>query len=106
MELNQSNPQIAQIMQAATQAAQASATKMFDATEIAELSAIREAYEQITIALGQLEMQKREVTKNEKRVNEKLTSVEAQEKLFLDKIVAKYGEGTFDINTGIFTPKK
>lgn len=110
MELNQSNPQISQIMQAAAaqaaQAAQSSGTKVFDATEVAELSAIREAYEQITIALGQLEMQKREVTKNEKRVNEKLTSVEAQEKLFLDKIVAKYGEGTFDINTGIFTPKK
>ncbi len=107
MELNQNNPQISQIMQAAAaQAAQASGTKVFDATEVAELSAIREAYEQITIALGQLEMQKREVTKNEKRVNEKLTSVEAQEKLFLDKIVAKYGEGTFDINTGIFTPKK
>lgn len=107
MELNQNNPQISQIMQAAAaQAAQASGTKVFDATEVAELSAIRESYEQITIALGQLEMQKREVTKNEKRVNEKLTSVEAQEKLFLDKIVAKYGEGTFDINTGIFTPKK
>lgn len=103
MELNQNNPQISQIMQAA---AQASATKMFDATEITELSTIREAYEQITIALGQLEMQKREVAKNEKRVSEKLTAIEAQEKLFLDKIVAKYGEGTFDINTGIFTPKK
>lgn len=103
MELNQNNPQISQIMQAA---AQATSTKVFDAAEIEELSTIREAYEQITIALGQLEMQKREVIKNEKRVNEKLIAIESQEKVFLDKIVAKYGEGTFDINTGIFTPKK
>jgi hypothetical protein len=81
-------------------------TKMFDAAEISELSSIREAYEQVTIAFGQLEMQKREVIKNEKRINEKFTAIEAQEKVFLDKIVAKYGEGTFDINTGVFTPKK
>ena len=91
MELNQNNPQ---------------ASKTFDSAEIAELSVIRESYEQITIALGQLEIQKREVAKNEKRLNEKLTSIEAQEKVFLDKIVAKYGEGSFDISTGLFTPKK
>ena len=106
MELNQNNPQMSQIMQAAQQASQASATKVFDATEISELSTIREAYEQITVALGQLEMQKREVAKNEKRLNERLVAIESQEKVFLDKIVAKYGEGTFDINTGVFTPKK
>lgn len=90
MDINQNNSQT---------------SKTFDSAEIAELSVIRESYEQITVALGQLEMQKREVTKNEKRLSEKLTAIEAQEKVFLDKIVAKYGEGTFDINTGIFTPK-
>jgi hypothetical protein len=84
----------------------ATAPVKFDALEIQELSAIREAYEQSTVALGQLEMQKRELAKNEKRVNERLAAIEAQEKTFLDKIVAKYGEGTFDINTGVFTPRK
>ena len=118
MELNQNNPQVSaqinsqlnaqidQIMQAAQQAAKMTDTKLFDQSEIAELTVIREAYEQITVGLGQLEMQKREVIKNEKRINEKIASIEAQERVFLDKIVAKYGEGTFDINTGIFTPKK
>lgn len=78
----------------------------FDQVEIAELSGIRQAYEEITLAFGQLEMQKREVKKNETRIEERITNVEAQEKAFLDKIVVKYGEGSFDINTGIFTPKK
>lgn len=78
----------------------------FTNEEIAELSAVRESYEQLTLALGQLEMQKREVKKNETRIGERLTATESQEKLFLDKIVVKYGEGTFDINTGVFTPKK
>lgn len=80
--------------------------RQFDAAEIQELTSIREAYEQLTLSLGQLEMQKRELNKNEARIAERLTSVEAQEKVFLDKIMAKYGEGTFDIATGVFTPKK
>ncbi len=94
MELNTPNTQTA-----------SNSTRVFDASELQELTAIREAYEQATVQLGQLEMQKRELAKTEKRVNERLTAIEAQEKVFLDKIVAKYGEGTFDINTGIFTPK-
>lgn len=77
----------------------------FNQDEINELSAIRKAYEEATINLGQLEMQKRELIKTEKRVNERITALENQEKVFLDKIVAKYGEGTFDINTGTFTPR-
>jgi hypothetical protein len=78
----------------------------FNEAEIAELTEIRQAYDQTTLALGQLELQKREVKKNETKIEEKLIAVEAQEKLFLDKIVAKYGEGSFDISTGLFTPKK
>ena len=106
MDLNQINPQISHNRQASTQAAQPVDAKTFDSAEISELSVIRDAYEQITVAFGQLEMQRREVDKNEKRLNEKLTAIEAQEKVFLDKIVAKYGEGVFDINTGVFTPRK
>lgn len=82
------------------------ATKQFDKEEIKELTNIRAGYEQLTLNLGQVEIQKREIVKNEKRINEQLTSLEAQEKVFLDKIVAKYGEGTFDIGTGVFTPKQ
>lgn len=80
-------------------------TKQFDKEEVKELTDIRAAYERITLSLGQLEMQKREMAKNEKKVGEQLLALEAQEKVFLDKIVAKYGEGTFDISTGVFTPK-
>ena len=78
----------------------------FNEAEITELSAIRQGYEETTLALGQLELQKREVKKNEVRIEQKITAIENQEKVFLDKIVAKYGEGTFDINTGVFSPKQ
>jgi predicted nucleic acid-binding Zn-ribbon protein len=80
-------------------------TVKFNQSEIDELTSIRKTYEDLTVALGQLEMQKREVSKNEKRINDRLTAAENQEKVFLDNIVAKYGEGTFDITTGVFTPK-
>ena len=84
----------------------ATAPVKFSQEEINELSAIRKSYEDLTLALGQLELQKRELTKNETRINERLTATENQEKVFLDKIVAKYGEGTFDLATGVFTPRK
>jgi hypothetical protein len=78
----------------------------FDQTEISELADIRKGYEETTLALGQLELQRREVKKSETRINEKLVAIENQEKIFLDKIVAKYGEGTFEIDTGVFSPKQ
>jgi hypothetical protein len=102
MDINQIN----QIAAAAAEAAGTSIPKVFDLEELQELSTIRESYEQITVALGQLELQKREVKKNEAKLNERLIATENQEKVFLDKIVAKYGEGTFDVATGVFTPKK
>lgn len=89
-----------------TQATAPQGPVKFDQAEIAELSGIRQAYDEITLGFGQLELQKREVKKTENRLNERLTSVEAQEKVFLDKIVAKYGEGSFDVTTGLFTPRK
>jgi len=78
----------------------------FTPEEISEVTAIRESYDSAVMALGQLEMQKREIAKAEKKIEERLTDTENKERSFLDKIVAKYGEGTFDIATGIFTPKK
>lgn len=104
MELNQNTQQVQ--VSAANQTAAQSGLKQFGPEELAELSVIKEAYEQITLSLGQLEMQKREVSKNEKRLAERLVAIENQEKVFLDKILAKYGEGTFDIVTGTFTPKQ
>ena len=104
-QLGSLNTQSAPAVSPVTQPVQAGSPRSFDAGEIQELNAIRQAYEEITLSFGQLEMQKREVTKNEKKIEEKLVSVEAQEKVFLDKIMMKYGEGTFDIATGVFTPK-
>jgi hypothetical protein len=71
-----------------------------------ELSDIRESYEKITTAFGQLYLQKRELDNNERRVQEELEITEKAEKALLQRILEKYGEGTVDPNSGVFTPKK
>jgi len=78
----------------------------FSDAEMKELTDIRKAYERITNAFGQLYLQKRELDNNERQVQEELDSTEKSEKALLQKILEKYGEGTVDPNTGVFTPKK
>ena len=78
----------------------------FTEEEMKELGDIRQSYEQITLALGRLYLQKREIDSEERRINNELENTEKAEKVLLQKILEKYGEGTVDPNTGVFTPKK
>lgn len=80
--------------------------KKFSPEEMKELVEIKKTYEQLTVALGQLQLQKREHEKNSRLVEEELVLAEKKEKEFLEKILKKFGEGTVDPETGVFTPKK
>lgn len=78
----------------------------FTEEEMKEIKDIREAYERLTLSLGQLYLQKRELDNSERRINTELENTENTEKLVLQKILQKYGEGTVDPDTGVFTPRK
>lgn len=78
----------------------------FSDEEVKELVALRDTYDQITVELGRIELQKRDIKKSETMILDRLSFTEKSEKTFLDRIVAKYGEGNYDNETGIFTPKK
>ena len=78
----------------------------FNDEEVKELVALRDTYDQITVELGRIELQKRDIKKSETMILDRLSFTEKSEKTFLDRIVAKYGEGNYDNETGIFTPKK
>jgi DNA-binding transcriptional MerR regulator len=78
----------------------------FTAEEIKEIAEIRDGFDKATVTFGKLYLQKREMEKVEKQLTEELSQLEKEEKTFLDKIVAKYGEGSYDPTTGIFTPNK
>lgn len=78
----------------------------FTEEEMKELKDVREAYEKLTLSLGQLYLQKRELDNAERRINTELENTESFEKNLLQKILQKYGEGTVDPDTGVFTPRK
>lgn len=78
----------------------------FTESEMKELSEVRQSYERLTLALGQLYLQKREIDANERNINFELENTEKAEKTLLQKILEKYGEGAVNPETGVFTPKK
>ena len=81
-------------------------TVKFSDEETKEITEIRRGFDQATIAFGQFYLQRLQMERNEVELKREFTLLENQEKTFLDKIVAKYGEGTYDPKTNIFTPKK
>lgn len=58
----------------------------------------------LTIVLGQIEMQKLSLDATRENVKEELTKLTQEQNDFATEIQSKYGEGTLDINTGEFTP--
>lgn len=78
----------------------------FTEEEMKEIKDIRESYERLTLSLGQLYLQKRELDNSERRINTELENTENAEKVVLQKILQKYGEGAVDPDTGVFTPRK
>ena len=76
----------------------------FDEAEMKEIGTIRDSYSEATMVFGNLYIQRKQLDAEEMALNEAYTNLQKKEKEFLDKIVAKYGEGQLDPKTGIFTP--
>jgi hypothetical protein len=76
----------------------------FSDEELKELTEIREAFDKATVSFGRLYLRKLEVQRTETEMNSELSLLESQEKEFLKKINAKYGDGTFDPVNNVFTP--
>lgn len=76
----------------------------FSPEEMGEFQKIRDAYSEAAISYGQLTIRSKEIKETEKKLDEAYLGLQKREKEFLDKIVAKYGEGSLDPTTGTFTP--
>jgi len=76
----------------------------FDEAELAEVAAIRDSYSQITMVYGNITLQKKQLESAEKKQDAEHAALQTREREFLDKIVARYGEGQLDPQSGIFTP--
>ena len=81
-------------------------TIKFTEAEVKEISNIRDGFDKAVVSFGDLYLQKIEMETFENSLKAEYARLKAQEKSFLDKIVQKYGEGSYDSTTGIYTPKK
>ena len=89
-----------------------SETKFSD-DEIKKIQEIQKSYSEITTQLGQvgiakIRLREQEVSlaKEEDKLNTSFVKIQNDEQKFLDEITKKYGQGTLNPETGVFTPNK
>ena len=83
----------------------------FTEKELQSLADLQTKYSQVTNRFGQLtiakinlEKQSEALEEEEYKVNDELESTRNEEQELLSKITEKYGPGTLDPQTGVFTP--
>ena len=78
----------------------------FSEDELKQISEIRTAYAEITNRFGQIQLTKYNIQKQEEQAEIDFESIKVKEQEVLQGITEKYGPGTLDPNTGVFTPSK
>ena len=83
----------------------------FTEEELKQVQTIQQGYADIQTKFGQLKMahlrleqQQNSLYEENDKLEEKLKSLQNEEKKFLDSVNEKYGEGTLNPETGVFTP--
>ena len=78
----------------------------FSDDELKSISEIRTAYAEITNRFGQIELTKYNLQKQAEQAEIDFESIKVKEQEVLKGITDKYGQGTLDPNTGVFTPSE
>jgi predicted transcriptional regulator len=78
----------------------------FTEDELTQVQNIQKSYANVQNQFGQLKMAQIRLDEQEVELEESLKSIQDDEKKFLDGITEKYGEGTLNPETGVFTPTK
>ena len=76
----------------------------FTEEELTQVQNIQKSYATVQNQFGQLKMAQIRSDEQEVELEESLKSIQDDEKKFLDGITEKYGEGTLNPETGVFTP--
>ncbi len=76
----------------------------FTDEELKSIEEIRANYAEITTRFGQISLTKYNLEKQEEQAHKDFETVRAKESKVLNSITEKYGPGTLDPNTGVFTP--
>ena len=78
----------------------------FTEEELKQVQNIQKNYASIQNQFGQLKLAQIRLDEQEVDLEEALKSIQSEEKKFLDGITDKYGQGTLNPETGVFTPVK
>ena len=84
----------------------------FTPEEIKNIETFKNDFGELTATFGEIEIelmivdkQKEEIEKYKQSLKDKYTALRESEVKLANELKDKYGEGEFDIMTGIFTPK-
>ena len=76
----------------------------FTDKELGKIKEIQDSYANVQNNFGQLKLAQIRLDEQEVDLEEALKSIQSEEKTFLDGITDKYGQGTLNPETGVFTP--
>ena len=78
----------------------------FNDDELTKLKEIQDSYINVQNQFGQLKMAQIRLDEQEIELENSLKSLQEKESKFLDGITDKYGQGSLNPKTGVFTPNK
>ena len=76
----------------------------FTEEELKQIQNIQVSYQNVQSQFGQLKLAQIRLDEQEVDLEEALKAIQSEEKKFLDGITDKYGQGTLNPETGVFTP--
>ena len=76
----------------------------FTEEELTQVQNIQKSYANVQNQFGQLKMAQIRLDEQEVELEDSLKSIQNKEKKFLDSVTDKYGQGTLNPETGVFTP--
>ena len=76
----------------------------FTEEELTQVKNIQISYQNVQNQFGQLKLTQIRLDEQEVELEEALKTIQSEEKKFLDGITDKYGQGSLNPDTGVFTP--
>ena len=76
----------------------------FTEEELTQVQNIQKSYANVQNQFGQLKLAQIRLDKDEIQLEDALKSIQEEENKFLEGITEKYGQGTLNPETGVFTP--
>ena len=76
----------------------------FTEDELTQVQNIQKSYANVQNQFGQLKLAQIRLDKDEIQLEDALKSIQEEENKFLEGITEKYGQGSLNPETGVFTP--